>query len=219
MQGVPPISGQIALFRTRRNERVHLIRGGTLETALLSLFVFAILWLYFPLFEWLRGGQTPGKRFQGIRVVRTSREPAGFAPVMVRNLLRIVEVYAFPFIALISMFLTARDQRLGDLAAGTMVVRDRTMPTPQVLVMTPPDPSVPALDTSRLTEREYTLMRTFLARRSGLDTSARQQLAASLATMVRRQLGEAPAHGGLSDEELIQAAVRSYRARFAARSG
>ncbi|MDQ3689287.1 MAG: RDD family protein, partial [Chloroflexota bacterium] len=173
---------------------------------------------YFPLFEWLRGGQTPGKVRQGIRVVRTSGEPAGFAPVMVRNLLRIVEVYALPFIALISMFVTVRGQRLGDLAAGTMVVSDRELPLPATLAMAPFDAGAPALDTSGLTEREYAVLRTFLARRTSLDPAARRKLAASLAARLRRQLDLPPTHAELADETLIQAAVRSYRSRYASRN-
>lgn len=192
--------------------------SGTAETVVFALVAFAVVWGYFPLFEWLRGGQTPGKRMQGIRVVQTSGEPAGFAPVMVRNLLRIVEVYALPFIALIAMFVSARGQRLGDLAAGTMVVRERRMPLPSTMVP-PADAGAPALDTSRLTEAEYTVLRTFLARRNSLDPAARQQLAASLAATVRGQLGELPAaHTSLADETLIQAAVRSYRSRYASRT-
>ena len=190
--------------------------SGTAETVVFSLVVFTVVWGYFPMFEWLRGGQTPGKGRQGIRVVRTSGEPAGFAAVMVRNLLRIVEVYALPFIALISMFVTARGQRLGDLAAGTMVVRDRTLPLPQPMAMAPLESGVPALDTIGLTEREYTVLRTFLARRATLDPAARRQLAASLAGTLRRQLGDLPpTHAGWDDETLIEAAVRSYRARYA----
>jgi uncharacterized RDD family membrane protein YckC len=189
----------------------------TTEAVALGLVLFVILWLYFPAFEWLSGGQTPGKRLQRIRVVRTSGEPAGFAPVVIRNLLRVVEVYALPFIALTSMFLTARVQRLGDLAAGTMVVRDRSMPAPHVVMMSQPDPRIPALDATSLTEREFTLLRTFLSRRSELDPAARLQLASSLATMARRQLGELPGGGPLTDEQLIEAVFRSYRARFASR--
>jgi uncharacterized RDD family membrane protein YckC len=190
--------------------------SGTAETVVFAIVVFVVVWGYFPLFEWLRGGQTPGKRMQGIRVVQTSGEPAGFAPVMVRNLLRIVEVYALPFIALIAMFVSPRGQRLGDLAAGTMVVRDRKLPRPATMAMTPLDSGVPALDTSGLTEREYTVLRTFLARRSSLDPAARRQLAASLAATLRRQLGGVPpTHADLADETLIQAAVRSYRSRYA----
>lgn len=191
--------------------------SGTGEVVALSLVVFAILWLYFPLFEWLGNGRTPGKRAQGIRVVRTTGAPADFAAVMVRNLVRIVEVYLLPFIAVVAMFSSARGQRLGDMAAGTVVVRDRKLPPPQVLFMAAPVPGTPSLDTSRLTEPEYGVLRTFLARRSRLDPAARQNLAASLATNLRRQLGELPAHRGLSDEDLIAAAVRSYRSRFAPR--
>jgi uncharacterized RDD family membrane protein YckC len=189
--------------------------SGTAETVAFSLVVFTVVWGYFPLFEWLRGGQTPGKRLQGIRVIRTSGEPAGFAPVMVRNLLRIVEVYALPFIALISMFVTARSQRLGDLAAGTMVVRDRKMPLPPSIAMAPLDAGAPGLDTSGLTEREYSVLRTFLARRATLDPAARQQLAASLAATLRRQLDGLSTFADWDDETLIEAAVRSYRGRYA----
>lgn len=193
--------------------------AGMAETAVFSLFVLTVVWGYFPLFEWLRGGQTPGKRVQGIRVVRTSGEPAGFAPVMVRNLLRIIEVYALPFVALIAMFVTARSQRLGDLAAGTMVVRDRAMPLPAPTAMAPPDAGATALDTSALTEPEYAVLRTFLARRDGLDPAARQRLAAGLAARLRQQVGPmAEPHARLADETLIQAAVRSYRSRYAARA-
>ena len=184
------------------------------ESALLALALFVILWLYFPVFEWLNDGQTPGKRLQRIREVRTTGLPAGFAPVMVRNLIRLIEVYALPFVALLAMFFSPRVQRLGDVAAGTMVIRDRPMPAPQAMAAVPIHPSAPVLDTMRLTEREYTLMRSFLARRSSLDAAAGNQLAANLATMLRRQLGDQPAVASLSDEELIRAAVQSYRARF-----
>jgi uncharacterized RDD family membrane protein YckC len=188
--------------------------SGLAESVVLGVSLFVVLWLYFPMFEWLRDGQTPGKRAQGIRVVRTTGQPAGFAPVMIRNLLRVIEVYALPFIALTSMFFTARVQRLGDIAADTMVVRDRAMPAPQVLSMSAPDARASAIDASRLGEREYALLRTFLARRASLDPAASHQLARSLATVLRRQLGDQPAYASMSDEDLINAAVQSYRARF-----
>src|SRR5688500_12847044 len=54
--------------------------AGTVETVAISLLAFIVLWLYYPAFELLRRGQTPGKRWQGIRVVRTNGQPAGLAP-------------------------------------------------------------------------------------------------------------------------------------------
>jgi hypothetical protein len=75
------------------------------------------------------------------------------------------------------------------------------------------------LDTSGLDERDYTVLRTFLARRNGLDPTARQQLAARLAARVRQKVGERAGSTIAGDEQLIEAATQSYRARFADRPG
>jgi uncharacterized RDD family membrane protein YckC len=72
---------------------------GGMETVVLILILFLVLWLYYPAFEFAWRGQTPGKRFQGIRVVRTNGQPAGLAPILVRNLIRIVDVMTLPFLA------------------------------------------------------------------------------------------------------------------------
>ena len=193
--------------------------GGSFEAIAISLLLFVVLWLYYPAFELLRRGQTPGKRAQGIRVIRTNGQPAGLAPVTVRNLIRIVDVFLLPFLALISIVVTRRGQRLGDLAAGTMVVRERAMPIPP-LVGAPGSTGIAAtLDTSGLDERDYTVLRTFLARRNGLDPAARQQLAARLAARVRQQVGDRAGSTIAGDEQLIEAAAQSYRARFADRPG
>jgi uncharacterized RDD family membrane protein YckC len=189
--------------------------AGTPEAVAISLLVFIVLWLYYPAFEWLRRGQTLGKRFQGIRVVRTNGQPAGLAPVMVRNLVRIVDVFLLPFLALTSMVVTIRSQRLGDLAAGTMVVRERTLPAPDAFAFTTPaQGTAGTLDTSGMTAHDYTVLRAFLTRRSSLDPEARQQLAARLAARAREQLGERPGAAPLSDEQLIEAVAQAYRARF-----
>lgn len=188
--------------------------GGTGEAVALAVLVFAILWLYFPLFEALWAGRTPGKRAQGIRVIRTNGQPAGFAAIMVRNLVRILDVFLLPFLAVVSMIVTSRHQRLGDLAAGTMVIRDRAMPAPQPLALGDEGLAPVALDTSALTEREYGLVRSFLARRDSLDAAARAQLAAHIAAVLVDRLGARPAPSDLSDEDLLLAVARSYRARF-----
>jgi uncharacterized RDD family membrane protein YckC len=194
--------------------------AGTPEAVAISLLAFIVLWLYYPAFELLRRGQTPGKRVQGIRVVRTNGQPAGLAPIAVRNLVRIIEVILLPFVALIACVVTARSQRLGDLAAGTMVIRERKLPAPHVLTLrVPGEPQGATLDTSRMSAHDYTLLRTFISRRSSLDPKARQQLAARLAARVREQLGERPGDATLADEQLIEAVAHSYRARFATDPG
>jgi uncharacterized RDD family membrane protein YckC len=189
--------------------------AGTVETVAISLLLFVVLWLYYPAFELLWRGQTPGKRWQGIRVVRTNGQPAGLASVAVRNLVRFVDVMLLPFLALISIVVTPRSQRLGDLAAGTMVVRERKLPAPHVLTLrVPGEAQAPSLDTSRMSAHDYTLLRTFISRRASLDPTARRQLAARLAARARELLAEHAGGGQLTDEELIEAAARSYRARF-----
>lgn len=95
-------------------------------SAVLSLWLFALLWGYFLLFEWLWHGQTPGKRVLGIRVI--SREGTGisFLQSGVRNVLRVADGLPLPFVAYgLGAAVAAcnrEGRRLGDLAAGTLVV-------------------------------------------------------------------------------------------------
>ena len=101
----------------------------SVNTALIVIYLialFVLLWGYYPLFEGLWKGRTPGKRAQRLRVVRTDGQPVTIGPVLVRNLLRIVDFLpVYYVIGTISMILTKRSQRIGDLAAGTIVVREQ----------------------------------------------------------------------------------------------
>jgi uncharacterized RDD family membrane protein YckC len=184
---------------------------GTVELVVLSLVLFVLFWGYYPLFELFWQGTTPGKRAQRLRVLRTDGQPAGGAAIVVRNLIRIVDVILFPFLAVISMIVTTRAQRLGDLAAGTMVVRERRLTLPQVITV-PGRSDLPAVDATGLSEREYDVIRSFLSRRSSLDASARWRLAAQLASSLRGRVGSLP--HGLSDEAMLEAVAQSYRRRF-----
>lgn len=185
--------------------------SGSVELVVLSLVVFLIFWGYFPIFELSWQGRTPGKRAQRLRVVLTDGQPAGAAAIMVRNLIRILDVFIFPFLAVISMIVTTRAQRLGDLAAGTMVVREGKLTAPRPLSL--PDRSdLPTVDATGLSEREYDVIRSFLVRRSSLDPSARLRLAAQLAAPLRGRIGSLP--NGLGDEATLEAVAQSYRQRF-----
>src|ERR1051326_7532411 len=88
---------------------------------------------YFAVFEWIWRGQTPGKRWLKLRVIREDGRPISFFEAVVRNLLRTVDFLVPPFysIGLISVFATERDQRVGDLVAGTVVVREREAEAPE----------------------------------------------------------------------------------------
>src|SRR5205809_6936505 len=100
--------------------------------ALMVVMVFVLMSGYFAIFEWLWRGQTPGKRWMKLRVIREDGRPISFFEAAVRNLLRDFDIMPFPFysVGLISVFSTDRDQRVGDLVAGTVVVREREAEAP-----------------------------------------------------------------------------------------
>jgi len=185
--------------------------SSTVEVVVVLLVLFLVVWGYYPLFEFFLHGRTPGKAAQRLRVVRTDGQPAGGASILVRNLIRIVDVFALPFLAVISMAMSSRAQRLGDLAAGTYVVRERVRLAPEA---SPPPlrADLANLDATGLSEREYDVIRSFLTRRSRLDPAARRNLASQLAASVRDRVGSLPM--GLSDEATLEAVAQSYRRRF-----
>ena len=89
---------------------------------------FCFNWGYFTLFEAFWNGRTPGKRVARIRVIQRSGRAIGLFESMARNLVRYIDMHQFPLVyavGVIAMFATRQHQRLGDLAAGTLVVRDR----------------------------------------------------------------------------------------------
>ena len=92
---------------------------------LVVLVTFAIAWSYFVLLEWIWNGQTIGKRIFGLRVIADDGAPAGFIAVLVRNLVRVIDFLpGFYGLGLLAIVVSSRSQRLGDLAARTMVTQD-----------------------------------------------------------------------------------------------
>jgi uncharacterized RDD family membrane protein YckC len=92
---------------------------------LLLILVFLLEWFYPVFFEVTRHGRTPGKKSMGIHVINDDATPVTFAPSLLRNLLRVVDWLPFFYLTgIISSVLNRQFKRLGDLAAGTMVVYD-----------------------------------------------------------------------------------------------
>ena len=94
------------------------------------IILFLLFSGYFVFFEWLMDGQTPGKRLLKLRVIREDGRPITLWEAMARNLLRIFDAvpgFFLPIysIGLITIFLSNRDQRVGDIFAGTVVIRER----------------------------------------------------------------------------------------------
>ena len=158
--------------------------------AVTILLVFLTLSGYFAFFEWIWSGQTPGKRWLKLRVIREDGRPITFWEACVRNLLRSLDMMPAPFysIGLISVFVTTRDQRIGDMVAGSVVVREREAEAPEFMQVFAAPVSDPALRRSfkpvdfdanmnSLTESEIQVVETFLRRRWDLGDVPRQWMA------------------------------------------
>jgi len=113
--------------------------GGQVTTGMWLLFFFVLWWWYPVFFEAGKRGATPGKRSVGLRVVQPSGAPITIGQAIIRNFLRVIDgapLFTYGF-GLASCLATKRFQRLGDLAAGTVVVYDRIPPEPRVAVPPP----------------------------------------------------------------------------------
>jgi uncharacterized RDD family membrane protein YckC len=119
--------------------------GGRVGTGVLLVIVFLVLWLYPVIFELTPGAATPGKRALGIQVMMANGLPLTPAGCLIRNLMRAVDMLPLLYgLAIVSMLLRRDARRLGDLAAGTLVVyRDRASPTGDFGAALPLQPSVP----------------------------------------------------------------------------
>jgi len=108
------------------------------------VFLFLLEWGYPVVFEVTNKGQTPGKRALGLKVVREDGTPVGWSASMVRSLLACVDFLPFGYgTGLIAMFTGARFQRLGDLAAGTLVVHVAPRSAPRREAQGPAEPPMP----------------------------------------------------------------------------
>lgn len=183
---------------------------------------FGVLFGYDVLFEVLASGRTPGKRLTGLRVVKVGGQPVTFMSSAVRNLLRIVDMMpTMGLVGMISILATDRNQRLGDLAAGTVVVRERRggRKAPPVTTWGPPRTSGVALgeetwaswDVSAVTVDEVATLRRFLERRVQLEPAARTRLAHEMAARLRPKV-VGPAEN-LASEALLEAVVAAKAAR------
>jgi uncharacterized membrane protein SpoIIM required for sporulation/uncharacterized RDD family membrane protein YckC len=151
---------------------------------------FAIVWGYYVLFEGLNDGQTPGKRWFGLRVVQDGGFSVSLAASAVRNLARVIDILPpfFYAVGLVSIAISRSGKRIGDMLAGTIVVRERvTQFQPDV----PARAAVPSgeapkvvLQTS-LTDDEFSLLSRFMERRKDLDGARAVQLGTQLAARFR----------------------------------
>ncbi|MCC5827913.1 MAG: RDD family protein [Phycisphaeraceae bacterium] len=184
-------------------DMVDEMQGGVLMALTIAI-VWVFLIFYGFLFEWLMHGRTPGKWLINLRVISESGGPPTVLALFLRNVLRFADFLPTVYmLGGIVCALNARHQRLGDMAAGTLVIREqapdqRYMPAAAHDL---PRAASSMADTS-LTQEETQLLRRFFERRAELTDDARYRLARRLAEQLFRR------HGGdhsLSDEKYLEA--------------
>jgi uncharacterized RDD family membrane protein YckC len=183
--------------------------GGGVAVFLWAVISFLVIFTYDIFFEVLNSGRTPGKRLNGLRVVRLQGHPVGFLTSSVRNLLRIIDFLPSAYLlGAIVILATRKNQRIGDVVAGTLVVRDRpgsTPALPRLAARVPEERPYASWDTSRITAEELATVRQFLERRDEIEWGARTQLAQTLSDRLRPKITGVPAE--LRGERFLEALV------------
>jgi uncharacterized RDD family membrane protein YckC len=188
--------------------------------AIFSLISFLLLWGYYIIFEMIWNGQSPGKRWVGLRVIRIDGSPITLIESIIRNLVRLVDFLPLYYgVGVVTMFVNEQSRRLGDLAAGTLVVRDRSPISLESLEQSAirrADQAIPAsvanLPLERLTDRTIQMVEDYLHRRKELANN----------TIVCRQILQAvydqmrlppPELNWWASERLLQDIVQGYKSR------
>lgn len=174
--------------------------GEAIVIALIVVVVFMLFFGYFIIFETLWNGKTPGKWALSIRVVRDGGYPVDFGAAVIRNLIRIGElVFGYYALSALSMVLSPENKRLGDYAAGTIVVRESAIAfsLPATAVTEPV-----YAPTLYLSGEERALVKRFIERRDALTPEKRGALAGKLAARVRDRVP--PELRSLDDEALLE---------------
>jgi len=191
------------------------------------IILFFLIWAgYFAIFETVWHGQTPGKRLLKLRVIREDGRPVTIWEASARNLIRLFDMMPFPFysIGLVSVFVSSRDQRIGDFVAGTVVVREREAEAPSFAQLFNSPTSDAALrraaalvefagDVNRLTEAQIEVVETFLRRRWDLKDQTRQWMAWRVATPILNTLRPVFDHESFTYEGFLEELLHRYRAQ------
>lgn len=206
--------------------------GGVSANWAIGIFVFIIFllqWGYFTLFEALDFGRTPGKRVAKVRVIHQSGRGVNFVESLARNLVRFIDYLpGFYAVGVVSIFVSKRNQRLGDMVAGTLVVRDReadaprwgeigsrSLTAPALAVESPiPAPhlrvSLPAPALAKLSAPDLEVLEGFFARRLDMDLTTRAALANRIASALCAKSGLAIPEG-TSVETFLEAVAHQVR--------
>jgi len=181
----------------------------------IALFInFLIYAGYFVFFEVLWQGQTPGKRYTKIRVIRDDGRRIGIQQATLRALLRPVD--DIMFIGAFLIMLGPKEKRLGDMAAGTVVIQE------EYLVASPTFPiseqakelakQLPEMaNISLLLPDDFATIREYLQRRQGMETKAKNELSLQLARQIRTVIDLTNLPESLTPDVFLEALYLAYQ--------
>jgi uncharacterized RDD family membrane protein YckC len=182
--------------------------------AIVTLVVFCIYWVYYALFEALWKGQTPGKRWAGIRVIKETGRPINAFEAIARNLVRVIDFFpGFYGVGVLTMLLNAKNRRLGDYVAGTIVVHETSDRESSLFFNTPVRADFTLHQAAGLTVQEAELIETFLARRLEIPPEVRRYNAQRITDMISTRLQIPPEARPPDNENFLELMVREFRNR------
>jgi hypothetical protein len=165
----------------------------------------------------LWNGQTPGKRWAGIRVIKETGRPINAFEAIARDLLRVIDLIPIipPYaVGIVTMLLNSKNRRLGDFVAGTLVVHDKKAQESDLFFNTAQKkPEFAVYQAGRLGVAEVELIETFLARRLDIPSDVRQQSALRIATMIASKLGLDSQARPADNENFLELVVMEFRNR------
>ena len=171
------ILGIAAAYTGMRVDRIN--RSVAWIEAVYVISVFLVNWGYYVIFEGIWDGQTPGKRIMKLRVVRDGGFSITFGASAVRNLLRVIDAIGLYLVGIIVALTNSSRKRLGDIVAGTFVIKEEKVDTFSSTPKVAPG-RVRALF-SRLGDEEYSVLERYMERRTTLEVSHRDAIVAQLA--------------------------------------
>lgn len=177
------------------------------------LLLFALQFGYYIVFEKSWKGQTPGKRFAQIRVIEANGQPVNLSSVIIRNLVRLVDV-GFMMLGVVLMILDKKERRLGDMLGGTLVIREKQPSlAPSNLRIKASAPATSFVDAGQIKPDDYHLLVDFLKRRHQMQLSSRSRLAKEMMDYFKMKLN--PEDAGENPEEFLEKVYLSYSAESA----
>ena len=185
--------------------------------AIMIILLFLLLWGYFVFFEFFASGRTPGKMLVGIRVIQENGQSITFLASAVRNLFRIIDFLPALFLlGILMIFFHSRHKRIGDIAAGTLVVYQRKTQRKMINKKNPLEKEIEkrlnthqiSLDLDEWSKkkigiREWELLKTYMLRRRSLAPKERETMTMQVAGILFPLLGVDAAYKPLEEVETI----------------